>query len=60
MLRAAKKLTIPIQSGTLVFDGETATSALMDFYMHEFFKGGRRMVDCCDPVAAGLSQKECE
>ena len=37
IVKAAKKLTIPTQGRTLIFDeGETETAALMDFYLHEF------------------------
>ena len=51
MLKAAKKMTLPIQRQTIIFDGETETAALMDFFFHEFRKGGRRLIDCCQPVA---------
>lgn len=58
MVKAAKKMTLPVAGRTLIFDGETESTALMDFYLHEFRKGGRRVLDCCDPVAMGLSGDE--
>ncbi len=45
MIKAAKKLTIPIEGRTLIFDGETDTNALADFYLHEMRFGGKRIVD---------------
>ncbi len=57
-LKAARKMTLPVQGRTLIFDDETETAAFMDFYLHEFRKGGRRLLDCCDPVAMGLSTDE--
>jgi hypothetical protein len=54
-IKAAKKLTIPVRERTLIFDNESDTAALMDFYLHEFRSGGRRPVDCCDPDAMTLS-----
>ncbi|MGI8604911.1 MAG: hypothetical protein ACR2OZ_18225 [Verrucomicrobiales bacterium] len=59
MIKAAKKLTLPVSGRTLIFDeGETDTNAFIDFYLHEFRVGGRRVVDCCDPEAMGLSPDE--
>ncbi len=58
MLKAARKITLPVQGRTLIFDDETDQNALMDFFIHEFRAGGRRVVDCCDPEAMGLSPDE--
>jgi len=58
ILKAAKKLTIPVSGRTLVFEGEEDSTALMDFFFHEFRKGSRRLLDCCDPDAMGLSPDE--
>ncbi|MGA7215943.1 MAG: hypothetical protein WBX20_17200, partial [Terrimicrobiaceae bacterium] len=59
IVKGAKKLTIPTQGRTLIFDeGETETAALMDFYLHEFRAGGRRLIDCCDPEKAWLLADE--
>jgi len=57
-IKAAKKMTIPVKGRTLIFDGEMETAALMDFYLHEFQKGGRCPLQCCDPVAMRLSADE--
>ena len=35
MIKAAKKLTLPTQDRTLLFDVETDVNALADFYLHE-------------------------
>ena len=59
ILKAAKKLTIPVQGRTLIFEeGETDTTALADFALHDFRAGGRRPVDCCAPEAEGFSADE--
>jgi len=60
MIKAAKKLTIPVDDRTLVFDGESDMCALEDFYFHDFWVGGRRYVDFCDPLQLGLDQNENE
>jgi len=58
MLKAAKKLTLPVSGRTLIFDGEAESAALMDFYFHEFRKGGRTLLDCCDSDTMVLSADE--
>jgi len=59
IFKAAKKLTLPVQGRTFIFEqGETDTTALMDFLLLDFRAGGRRPVDCCDPEAAGFSEDE--
>ena len=59
LVKAAKKLTLPMRGRTLIFEsGETESAALMDFFLHEFRAGGRRPIDCCDPDRAGLSADE--
>jgi hypothetical protein len=60
IIKAAKKLTIPVHGRTVIFADEIESVALMDFYLHEFRKGGRRLIDWCDPDAMGLSTDERE
>jgi hypothetical protein len=52
LVKAAKKLTLPVMGKTFIFESESDSAALMDFFLHEFFKGGRRLIDCC--VAEGM------
>ncbi len=59
LVKAAKKLTIPVRGRTVIFDDEEFDStALIDFFLHEFRVGGRRPIDCCDPDRMGLSADE--
>jgi hypothetical protein len=59
MRKAAKKLTMPVRGGALVFEDEDGdVAAFMDFYLHEYFHAGRRMVDCVNASAAGFSGDE--
>src|SRR5256885_16881091 len=58
IIRAAKKLTIPIQDRTLIFDGETDTTALADFYLHEMRFGGKRIGDVLADSGAELTPDE--
>lgn len=59
LMKAAKKLTIPVRGRTFIFDDEELDStALIDFFLHEFRSGGRRPIDCCDPDRMGLSADE--
>ena len=56
IIRAAKKLTLPMQDRTLIFDGET--DALADFYLHEMRFGGKRIVDVLADSGAELTPDE--
>ena len=58
IIRAAKKLTLPLQNRTLIFDGETDTTALADFYLHEMRFGGKRIVDVLADSGAELTPDE--
>ena len=58
IMKAAKKLTLPIQEETLILDGETDTSALADFYLHEMRFGGKRIVDVLADSGTELTQDE--
>jgi len=58
IIKAARKLTIPVQDRTLIFDGETDTTALADFYLHEMRFGGKRIVDVLAESNAELTQDQ--
>ena len=58
IIKAARKLTLPVQDQTLIFDGETDTTALADFYLHEMRFGGKRVVDVLADSGAELTQDE--
>src|SRR4051812_9625064 len=60
MIKAAKKLTIPVHGRTVCFDGETDTNALADFYLHEMRYGGKRIVDLLAESGADLTLDERE
>ena len=58
-VKVAKKLTIPVQGRTIIFDDEDLDLAVfMDFLFHEFRVGGRRPIDCCDAGQMGRSPDE--
>jgi hypothetical protein len=58
IVKAAKKLTLPVHDRTLIFDGETDTSALPDFFLHEMRYGGRRIVDLLEESQPDLTDDE--
>jgi len=58
IIKAARKLTLPVQDQTLIFDGETDTTALADFYLHEMRFGGKRIVDLLADSDPELTQDE--
>lgn len=60
MLLAAKRMTLPISGKTLIFDGEVAQNAFMDFWFSEYRVQGKSLAESVDPVAAGLSPLETE
>jgi len=58
LLRCARRLGVPINGRTLLFDGEGDMNALMDFYYHEFRVDGKTLVQQMDAAALGLSSLE--
>jgi hypothetical protein len=60
IIKAAKMLTLPVSDRTLLFDGETDMNALADFWIHEFRRGGKTMIERCRPEEMGLSPLEAE
>jgi hypothetical protein len=60
MLKAGKKLTVPISGRTFLFEGETDMNALADFWIHEFRHGGKRMIERCQPEEMDLTPLERE
>jgi hypothetical protein len=59
-LRIAKKMTLPLNGRTLVFDGEAAQNAFFDFWFHEYRVNGKSLVESVDPVATRLTSLEAE
>lgn len=58
-IKVAKKLTIPVEGRTIIFeDEETEGAAFMDFLLHESRHGGRRVIEHCDPDRMNLSPDE--
>jgi hypothetical protein len=60
MLKAGKKLTVPISGRTFLFEDETDMNALADFWIHEFRHGGKRLIERCHPEEMGLTTLEAE
>ena len=60
IIKAAKKMTLPIAEQTLIFDGETDQNALLDFYVCEYRRGGKTKVEACESQATNLSPLQAE
>lgn len=60
MVKAAKMLTLPVRDRTLLFDGETDMGAHADFWIHEFRRAGKTMIERCRPDELGLSPLEAD
>ncbi len=58
--RIAKRMTLPHVGHTLIFDGDTAQNAFLDFWYHEYRLEGKNLVEHADPAAAGLDALETE
>jgi len=42
MVKAARKMTLPTEERTFIFDSETDQNALLDFYVCEYRRGERQ------------------
>jgi len=60
MLKAAKKLTLPVVDRTFVFESETDMNTLADFWIHEFRQGGQTLIERCRPAEMELTPLEAE
>jgi hypothetical protein len=49
MVKAARKMTLPTEERTFLFDSETDQNALLDFYVCEYRRGGKTKVEACAP-----------
>lgn len=58
IVKSARKLTLPVQGRTIVFDGELESAALADFHFYEMRFVGRRLVDLATSEALGLNADE--
>ncbi len=59
-VQIAKRMTLPVLGGSLVFDREGATHAFADFWSYEYRVNGKSLLEQIDPVAAGLDVAETE
>ncbi|MCP5519534.1 MAG: hypothetical protein H7A45_20015 [Verrucomicrobiales bacterium] len=58
--RMARRMTLPVAGRTLLFDGELAQAAFMDFWFHEYRLDGRCLPELADPAVARLTAFEIE
>ncbi len=56
--KSARKLTIPMESNTILFDDELDMAALTDFHFNEMRFGGKRLVDWADAESLGMTVEE--
>lgn len=60
ILKAAKKLTLSVQDRTIVFDDETETAVLMDYYLLDYRPDGKSGAENCVFSAGELTPLEAE
>jgi hypothetical protein len=58
LVEAARKLGLPMNGRTLIFDSDSDMDALMDFFLHDFQPRGRRLADGYEALRAVLSREE--
>ena len=58
VVKSARKLTVPVQERSIVFEDELDSAALADFHYHEMRFGGKRLVDWADAGTLGLDERE--
>jgi hypothetical protein len=59
-IRIARRMTLRTSGRTLIFDGEAAQNAFIDFWFAEYRVNGKSLVGGVDPVTAGLDPLETE
>ncbi len=59
-LRIAKKMTVPLNGRTVIFDGESAQAGYFDFWHYEYRVNGQTIIGSVDPIKAGLLPFEVE
>lgn len=47
MIKAARKLTLPVEDRTIIFEGETEQALLMDFYLFDYRPDGKSVAEVC-------------
>jgi hypothetical protein len=60
IMKAARKLTVPVSDRTLLFDGETDMNALADFWIHEYRHRGKTLIERCRPDELDLTPLEAD
>jgi hypothetical protein len=58
LLKAARKLTLPVEDETVIFDGEVDTNAFAHFYLREMRFGGKSIADVLADSAVDLTSDE--
>jgi hypothetical protein len=59
-IRIAKRMTLPLNGRTLIFDDETSQNAFFDFWSYEYRVNGKSLVESAEPAASGLEPLEME
>ncbi len=60
LIKAAKKLTLPVKDRTIIFDGETEQALLIDFYQIDYRPEGKSVLESCVFAAGELTPDEAE
>lgn len=58
IVKAARKLTLPLEGRTIVFEGETEQALLMDFYLVDYRPDGKSIIECCTFAPGELTPGE--
>lgn len=60
IVKAARKLTLPVEDRTIIFEGETEQALLMDFYLLDYRPEGTSVLESCAFAAGELTPNEAE
>lgn len=58
IVKAAKKLTLPVEDRTIVFEGEIEQALLFDFYLLDYRPDGKSLVESCAFAPGELTPDE--
>lgn len=58
IVKAARKLTLPVEDRTIIFEGETEQALLMDFYLFDYRPDGKSVAEVCALAPGALTPDE--
>lgn len=60
LVKAARKLTLPVEDNAIIFEGETEQALLMDFFLVDYRPNGKSVLESCVFAAGELTPDEAE